>query len=803
MAVTKLFRIFVRQRVRWTTGSDSSVIENVKPTETEGNSVERDITDYVASYKLPRSREVLSSELSLKLLSPQGLLNPENHKSAMNLSPLDGVTFTPLLAEGNEILVYRITDPAYLDPSLYRSDPTKWIPRFRGIIRGSSFSTEQGQDTLDVTAGDILSRATKATISGTFSPVIRTSSAIPANSFYTQATLTAALTKLRTTNANSFVSETYSDLATPYEVGEITSDTLARLIFWDRDDLYFAAGFAIGKSPRFVTVNGQLSESAEAVMPYPAVTPDTARALYQLSGSSWLVDGGTVIKDATRPFGDSLGSLKLVGGVLRFTASKLPVNSPSKIRVQYRIENGTDSFNIKITRRLWNPTTQAWDATWDAKSDRIILNNTITGSTVFSAANLGGTCLNDPGNSPTTYEFRLLDIDVPSIDPSYQIDPATGGWIVYDAVITATGTVWIDYPRWEFTIVDRDAITGNAVYKETNITNMTRLERWTTQDGIVYSDPYQSHCSLMPKNLRVVCRRLRAPYFAGTQLGYGPTHLKNRYLPESYMYETELVEGQDYTVLVDKGAIELSSALTRVEIFVAHGYNDLSASSHMEASNMLTYMLQKGAGIPNVSLETTGIILNKIELGIKTTTTVTAAIQDLLKQLPGNYHIFADGNGMVWGRFVQQEGSPRIFNPIIQAPILPLTPATFPRGKELWYSASNLMADGKETLISNLMSTVEYQNYYDAAHISKVTPNQCPVLQLKMAPNAVGLVIRRATAYKTVADMGAAPSLTPKIAWDFNSATTPLVASTGTGTLVDSTSAFHTKLTKEVNSDAP
>jgi len=785
VSITKLYRVYVRQRVRFTPGTDTSVIESVKPTETEGQSIERDITDYVAGYKLPRSRETLSAECSLKIISPGGILNPENHKSPYNLSPLDGVTFAPIFAEGNEIIIYRVKNAADLN------NRANWIPRFRGVIRTTTFGTEQGQDTLEVTAGDILSRATKATITGSFSPVVRTSSALPANSFYTQATLTEALTKFRAVGTPSWVPNTYTDLATPKETGEITSDTLARLIYWDRDDVYYAHGIAICRSPRFATDTG---ESPEATMAYPPVNAVTARALYLLGGHSWLVDGGTVTKDPTRPFSDKLGSMKLVNATLRHTGRKLPVNSNSRVRFRYRIENSS-SVRVKITRRAWNPATLAFDPTWDAKPDRVVMDVTLTGATTFDANNLGGTILNSPAGG--TYEFRLADIPINAMDPVYGYDTDTGLWVVYDTEITSTGTVWIDQPRWEFTIIDRDPTTGNAVFRETNITNLSTLERWTTEDGITYFDPYEEHRSLQPKNLRVVMRRLRAPYFAGTDQGYGPVHLKNRSLPENFLYEQELVEGQDYEVLADKGGIQLSSAMTRVEIFVAHGFNDLASSQHMEASNMLTFLLQRGAGIPHVSMEPTGIILNRIELGVKTTTTVMSAVQDLLKQLPGNFHIYADGNGVVRGHYVQQEGSPRIFNPIIQAPIKPTDPTQFQNKPELWYCATNLMPDGKETLASNLMSTVEYQNYFDAAHESRVSENTCPVLKMKMAPNAVGLVIRRAKAYKTVADLGAAPSLTPKLSWNFNGAT-PLVATTGGVTLTDGGNGFELKTLSEL-----
>lgn len=821
MAIAKLFRIIVRQRVRFTPGIDSSVPEDSKPFEVEGSSIERDITDYVQSYAIPRSRESLSSEAKITLISPQGLLNPENHKSAMNLSPIDGTTFTPLLAEGNEVLIYRVTNT----PDI--STRANWLPRFRGIIRSSTFSTDQGQDTLEITAGDILSRATKATVSGTFSPVVRTSSAVPANSFYTLPTLTTAVTKLRTINA-AYVQDTYTDLASRAEPGEISSDILARLISWDRDDVYWCCDWDIAHAPRWIlNALGEVSDKnadgparttigttfynsfqgtvsdwliptvlGTNVAQYIPVNPDTARMVFQVNGSSWYVNSGTVTKDATRCLSDELGALKLANASLKFAVGNLLATSDSRFSLGYRIEDGS-SLSVKITRRLWDRKNLCFDSAWDARVDRTVLNQTISGATVFNASlEISGTILNPPNG--TTYEFRKQIYAIEPFSSEYTAD-FLEKQVVYDIELSTFGTVWVDQPTWEFTIIDRDATTGNAAYRDTNIFNMTRLERWTTEDGVAFFDPYESHRSLQPKNLRVIARNLRAPYCAGTQCGYGPMHLKNRTLPENYMYETELVEGQDYEVLVDKGGIQLSDARTRCEIFVSHGYYDLASSSHMEASQMIYFLLTKGAGIPDVVLETTGIILNRIELGVKTTTTVMSALQDLLKQLPSNFHIFADGMGTVYGRFVQQEGSPRIFNPIIQAPISPLNSTILADGEEFWYGLTNLMIDGKETLVSNLMSTVEYQNYFDGGHLSLVKPTTCPVIQSKMAPGSVGLVVRRARAYKKISDIGAVPSLTPAFKWDFNNTTTPLVSTIGTATLMDAASGFDFMTVKELN----
>ena len=70
MSVTKLFRVVVRQRVNFTPGTDLSAPEQIKPPEIEGASIERDITAYVQGYKLPKSRENMSSECTIGFISP-------------------------------------------------------------------------------------------------------------------------------------------------------------------------------------------------------------------------------------------------------------------------------------------------------------------------------------------------------------------------------------------------------------------------------------------------------------------------------------------------------------------------------------------------------------------------------------------------------------------------------------------------------------------------------------------------------------------------------------------------------------
>ena len=163
MSITKLFRVVIRQRATWTPGTDLSVPDLTKPTEIEGNSIERDVTDFVKSYKLPKSRDTLSSEATVTFVSPGGILNPENYTSIYNLDPRDNETFTPLLSEGNEIQIYRIESVADL------AIPANWHSRFRGTIRSIQTGVDSGHDTLELVAGDILSRASKATVTGNFS----------------------------------------------------------------------------------------------------------------------------------------------------------------------------------------------------------------------------------------------------------------------------------------------------------------------------------------------------------------------------------------------------------------------------------------------------------------------------------------------------------------------------------------------------------------------------------------------------------------------------------------------------------
>ncbi|MCK7495102.1 MAG: hypothetical protein MZW92_31440 [Comamonadaceae bacterium] len=290
--------------------------------------------------------------------------------------------------------------------------------------------------------------------------------------------------------------------------------------------------------------------------------------------------------------------------------------------------------------------------------------------------------------------------------------------------VEISGSGLIDLPRWEFTSIDKDPDTDTAVIVDNNLLAHPVLERWTTTDGLIFRDPYPDHRALSKRGLRVTIRNLACPYASGTDRGFAPIHMTNRSLPTEWLYERDLVEGSDYEVLYDKGAIKLNMELLRGEVFVAHTAVDLKASGHMEATNLMRKLLVQGAGIPeyqrgstvpNIVLEPTGIILSKVTVDIAANGSILQAIRDILDQLPANYHLFADGNARIIGRFIQQEWITRIYNPVVQTPIAPEA-SVLADGKEAWYAVSAILADGKETLPSNLVSTVEYQNYFDAEH---------------------------------------------------------------------------------------
>lgn len=246
-------------------------------------------------------------------------------------------------------------------------------------------------------------------------------------------------------------------------------------------------------------------------------------------------------------------------------------------------------------------------------------------------------------------------------------------------------------------------------------------------------------------------------------------------LPEDGFYERELIEGQDYEVLYDKGAIQLVSTFRRCEVFVTGTYYDLEASAHMEASQMIRRLLIEG-GIPasKIMLEPTGIVMSKITLGVETTTSLMKALREILEQLPQNYHLFEDGDSNVIGRYIQQHGSPRVYNPVLQVPVAQIGGGVLQPEAEYWYGFTGLMADGKETLLSNLVSTVPYSDYYDFQHRSIVTSSSIPAMKIRPVPNMVGLVVRRAKAYKTAADSVITPAPQPAYVFPFDLNTTLL-----------------------------
>lgn len=805
--LSRLYRVIVRQRLTFTPGSDASVPEKIKPGETEGTSVERDITSFVKSYKISNSKESLSSEATIVFLNDKGELTPENHTSSWNISPIDSVSYAPLLAEGNEVQIYRITSSDYLDAS-YRTDSTKWVPRFRGMIRNITFGTDSGYDTLELTVGDVLSRASKCNMTGTFSPMVRSSSVIPSNHYFDLATMTSAVSILRNVDVTSCVTKEDAAFICPptkAEAGMMPAGELAHLIYWDRDDTFFTLGKDIPHMPRFKAENDDGTKISERSASYLAVDATTTVAVFNLNGYAWYVSSGTVTKDAAKYYTDTEGSLKLTDATLVLNTRKVPAGLPSVLRFAFLAES-SGTVRITITRRTFNRSTLAYVT---ANDTLVADTGAISGPTSFSASELGGTLLNAPES--TNYEWRNQTILLDAIDPKYFTSEDETKPLQYEVKIVTTGTIWLDAPRWEFTYTDiakdklSDGVTDNPIARtvvslDSNLLNLPAFERWTTKDGILYTDPYPSHCSLVQKNTMVVVRNLRAPYVAGTDEGYGPTHLRLRSLPENYLYQRELVPGQDFEVMQDKGGIQLSSAFTRSEVFVAHGYYDLDCSSHMEASNLISFLLQKGCGIPasKISIESSGVILSKVTLGLTSTQTIASAIQDIIKQVPGNFFLMTNGSGDVIGKFVQQDGSPRIYNPITQVPITPLNSSILARGKEFWYGITALMSDGKETLLSNMLSTVDYNNYYDSAHESLVTGGVCPALFIKPVPNMLGLVIRRAEAYKPANESVSKPAVTAKYSWVGNEIQIlkPVI---GSAVFSDTSGAFDTYVVADLN----
>jgi hypothetical protein len=751
---------------------DGTSNASIKPSEIEGNSIEKDITAYVADYKFSSTLDALSSEATLEFNNPDGILTPDNTKSALNWTVLNGInTFAPLLVKGAEIQIYRISDTAYLDPS-YRTDPTKWKPRFRGEIKTIKFGTQAGQDQLQIVIGDALYRANKATLTGSFSPIMRSSSQCPPNIFYTLTTLQSAVAShfrdlvpsgVMDPNGH-FTPTSFNDKGGTN--GEMPDYLLARLLWWDRDDIWKQLGKSF--APFCFTNTTYEDESKDPANVWITPSTSNATAVWTLNGNAWFVESGTVTADATTGniFEDPTGSMKLVNANIRHTVQKLPGNLPSRLTFGYKLGDEVSTITVKLLKQKYNRSTLAY-----VGSPTTVYSTTLQGVTTFDANLLGGTSLNAPGDVAYTWKRANLD-PLPNIDPStWDADVEAGTVTLFELRFAVAGTAWIDLPRWEFISVDKNA-DNTSYIRDNNIMNYPCRERWVTTDGVTYTDPYTAHRTLSKKNVQVVMRSLMSPYYAGTEFGFGPANLRNRSLPETFLYEKELVEGQDFEILFDKGAIQLSYKYPQVEIFVRHTEYDLPASGHMEASAMLKHLMVNGMGhdANKIKLENTGIILSRISLDSSTSTSIAKAINDIRGQIPQNYYIYADGDANIIGKFIQQSGSPRILNPIKQAAVPQISGGVLTAGSEYWYTVTSLMADGKETLPSNLMATVDYFNYFDATHKSTVEGGYCPALCITPVPNQVGFVIRRAKAYKTAASMVVNAAPFPKVKWNFDGA---------------------------------
>lgn len=841
----RLYRFIVRLRNDWTLGQDPSVPEDEKPPEIEGYSTEVDVTSFIKSYKITANREALTSDATFSIINDGGLFTPSNFKSVYNRRTLSGIdTYVPLFGEGTEIQVYRITDESKLGNFATKDG---WVPRYRGVIKSVQHGTSEGHDTLEVVAGDAMSLATKRTYVGSFSPIMRSSSMCPANSVFTLSTLSSAVTILRTVNASDVVDAPELKRSTSFpSSGEMSPYLLASCIFWDKEDTYYKNGQFISL-PYFhnTTITG--ANPDEGVDPAGAlisVGANTASSVFSLNGKGWFISSGTCtnVSPATQFFEHPQGPLQL-NGTLRHEFYRAPLGIDSLFRMGYKITSAA-SVTVTVSKVPFDTANLTYG------TPTVLISGSVTGPTNFDAATLGSSpeiiMLNDPGAGLP--EWRVFELSIPGtllpenlylndadfmginnlaqnpvtniardsggsdqtslvrqtmaipmIDegdddsgggsggggPSLPPDPRTITLLRIE--ISSTGSMYIDCPRWEFDSVGVDA-NNNAVVIDNNILHYNTLERWTTEDGIIYKDPYPEHRILSKKNIRVVFRNMKAPYGAGTEKGYAPTHLTHRTLPSNISYERDLVEGSDYETLYDKGAIQLSSEVGRGEIFVAHSTYDIKKSPHMEAANLIKQFLVKGAGLPaaKVNLEPTGIILSKVTMDASTSTSILKAVKDIQEQLPGNYYIHADPDANVKGSFIQQHGSPRIFNPIRQLSIAP-SGASLTAGKEYWYTVSALMPDGKETMASNLLSTVEYSNYYDAKHASIVDGFSCPALFIKPVPNQVGLVIRRAECYKSAEETNDNTGATPVEKWTFNSSN--LISEQG-HLLTDSTASF-------------
>lgn len=800
----KLYRIIVRQRVQWVLGYDTSVPESIKPPEVEDRSIERDVTDFVADFTRQHQREALSAEATFTIINERGTLTPSNVSSEYNWIVIEGLrTYAPLFGEGNEIQIYRIPTAELLTTS-NEIAKVGWIPRFRGVISSVTATVSEGTDQLEVVAGDALSRAPKRAFSASWSPVVRTGSFIPCNSFYDLSRLTDAIAMFRNVNGSSVMIDPAGSRAghSIEEPGMIPTNLLASMIFWDREDYYYRKGKDIlgpyFNKPHIDAVGEFEDDPALNLRSNIAVNASTATGVFMLNGRSWFVAAGSVSKNSADVFQSPEGSMTLTGATLRTEVYKVPLSMPSVLKVPVRLSSG-QSVSVTVS-----PVTFDTAALQHGSVGSSIASATITGPTSFDAATtLGGTVLNTDLTS--ALEWRVLEVQIPAgaipstiyhgdadflgLNPTGRGGSST---ILTLLRVEIAGSGSVDSPRWEFTSIDKDPVTESAIIVDNNILSHPVMERWTTTDGIVFRDPYSDHKALTKKMIRVIVRNLACPYASGTDKGFAPVHMYNRALPSEWMYERDLVEGSDFEVLYDKGAIRLSIELLRGEVWVAHTAVDLAASQHMEATNLIRKLLTQGAGIPeyqsvynpgssttegssiftpstipNIQLEPTGIILSRVNVDVAANGSILQALRDIMEQMPVNYHLYADGDAHIIGRFIQQNGSPRIYNPVVQTPITP-TGDFAVGGKEAWYAVSAITKDGRETLPSNLVSTVEYQNYYDAEHKSIIDGASSVGLRIRPVPNQVALVVRRAFSSKPADEQDIeVDKLAPVGAWYF------------------------------------
>lgn len=772
----KLFRIIVRKRAAWnpTPATDGTVPEDVKPPEIEEHSIEVDVSAFIDGYRISANREALSSEGSFTVINEAGQFTPTNNKSIQNRAVIGGMdTFAPLFVEGNEIQVYRIDSVANLGNFATKEG---WFPRFRGVIRQIKHGTSEGHDSLEVVAMDVLSLALKKPFIRTYAPVSRSSSLIPSTSFYTTSRMSAAVASMRSLNVSGVMNDAGGDRSSGSiaDPSEMPANLLGSTLFWDKEDKYYQRGHFISpeyfSNPSYDSPD-ELPVMAGSLIP---VTVDSATAVFGLNGPAWHVVSGTCTR-STDKFVSEVGSLGLSSALLRADLYKVPTGVASTITIPMKLTSG-QSITVSVKKFVWDMQNLS------GSTGATLVTQTTTGPFTFDPASLGGTLLNTESSLTSAIEWRNVVINLPNTlftSEMYKLDTNFIGANPYPQPTTSStitllrfeisGSGKIDVPRWEFNSVDV-ASDLSMVITDNNILGYHSLERWTSEDGIVFTDPNPDHRILMKHNMRVVSRNLAVPYGSGTEKGYAAIHLNHRRVPAEPMYEHDLVEGADFEVLYDKGAIQMAHSFPRSEIFVAHSFVDMRASGHMEASNLIKLMLVHGAGIPaaKIHLEPTGVIMQKVVIDASTNMSIQGAIKDILGQLPGNYYLYADGDANIVGRFIQQSGSPRIYSPILQTPIAP-TKSGFTAGQELWYTVTALMPDGKETLPSNLLSTVEYMNYYDAKHASLVDGNTCPALRIKPVPNQVGLVFRRATAHRTAEDTLAGIGTTsPWAAWYLN-----------------------------------